>query len=151
MAESKAHKTEREQAEHDRQVKLADKAQQATDLQAVDAARVKAVEAEHVALAKQPLVVIGEPGGPFNIRSSGLGPKGSITIGGIPAKITRWDDMQIRGVLPVGATGDVAVNGIKRGTYPHPNDASTTEGKTLVQAGQMIEKAGEMIEKAGKK
>jgi hypothetical protein len=70
------------------------------------------------------VTIQGFPGGAFNIRGDGFGTKpGSLTIGGLLIKTTRWDDRQIRGQLPRGAVCGLveltlADGTIRHGVYP---------------------------------
>lgn len=117
--------TKEEQAEHKRQEQLAKKAKEAAEVKAVDAKNAADTRARLDKLSKDSIVLVGTPGGVFNIRASGLGLGGTMTVGGIPVKITRWDDQQIRGVLPPNAAGDVMLNGVKRGVFPVAKPSTT--------------------------
>jgi hypothetical protein len=83
------------------------------------------------------LVIVGQPGDLFNVRSDkgGLGSGGVLTIGGMPVKTTRWDDKHIRGTLPKDAEGAILVDGVNRGVYPTPpppDQTATATAKTPV-------------------
>lgn len=77
------------------------------------------------------VVLVGVPGGPFNIRGSGFGPSGSLTVGGKAiTTISRWDDKDIRGTLPKDTVGEVVLQPSNsqtafRGHYPTKTVAKT--------------------------
>lgn len=81
-------------------------------------------------LARQPINVVGSTmGGPFTIGGVGFGSSGTLTIGGREIPTTRWDDNQIRGVLPPGVKGDVVIktgSGERHGTFPTPPPQTET-------------------------
>jgi hypothetical protein len=99
-------------------LKNAEKQREQAEMRKHEEAHTKRQEEEAKRLANEPVVIVGLPGEAFNIRSAGLGSLGNMSIGGVPVKITRWDDNQIRGVLPAGAEGTVMLNGVARGVYP---------------------------------
>lgn len=105
-------------ADNDR--KLAEKQRDLADMRKLDEHREKSAKEEAERVAKEPVVIVAdETGGQFNIRGAGFGGSvGNMTVGGVPVKVTRWDDSQIRGVLPAGVEGPVMINGVARGTFP---------------------------------
>jgi hypothetical protein len=71
--------------------------------------------------AYPPIVLEGSPGGPFNINGEGFGTFGTLTIGGFAVKTTAWNDTRIKGMVPVGANGEVQLvtaSGVRTGVYP---------------------------------
>ena len=66
--------------------------------------------------ASGPIEIHGNPGWKFNIRGSGFGSNGSLTIGGMAIPCTRWDDENIRGDMPIDAKGDIKITPLKGGT-----------------------------------
>lgn len=69
----------------------------------------------------KPVVIDGGPG-PFCIYDAGLGSSGTLTIGGTAVEISRWDEKNIRGVIPEGVKGDVVLtteHGVRRGVFPY--------------------------------
>jgi hypothetical protein len=103
--------------------KAVDDKKSAEDKEAADqiAADQKAAADE---AAKQPVVIVGAAGGPFNVGGSGFGgSKGSLVIGGRAVHITRWNDTSIKGTLPLGVKGDVvlttAEGQVRHGKFPH--------------------------------
>ena len=87
---------------------------------------------------KEPVIVVGDSklGGPFNIRGEGFGNSGTLTIGGVPIKTSRWDDRVIKGVTPPGLSGDVVLTGafgVRKGTFPHVYPVTTKTTTTTVE------------------
>ena len=84
-----------------------------------------------VAKAKtDPVEIVGGPG-PFAIYGTGFGDGGTLTVGGVVIKTSRWADYNIKGVLPEGAKGPIVLttpSGVRHGTYPtHSKAAAPTK------------------------
>jgi hypothetical protein len=98
--------------------------------------------------ASATVVVHGREGGAYAISGVGFGgSKGTLTIGGRPIDITRWEDHTIRGVLPVGVRGLVELktdSGTRYGAYPAPPPVPTaTKVEVTVPVVTVPEKVAE--------
>ena len=103
--------------DNERDTKIADKAEAAAKVKLAEEAAAKK-DAEDKKAADGPIYIEGLAGEVFNVRGDGFGASGSMTVGGTPVKITRWDDKNIRGTLPADAKGAVSINGKDRGVFP---------------------------------
>lgn len=99
--------------------KLAAENQAAVEKAAAD--QQAANKAALAAQAKAPIVVVGRAGGAFTIDGPGLGPSGTLVIGGRLIPTTRWDDKSVRGQLPEAISGAVVFTnekGVRHGIFP---------------------------------
>jgi len=108
-------------------------AKEAADKKAAEQEKAQQEEQRRAAeeLEKQPIYVVGIPGGVFAIDGPGLGSSGTLKIGGQQVQTTRWGDNSVRGILPVGVKGTVELDyggGKRFGVYPSkpPSVVKTT-------------------------
>jgi hypothetical protein len=101
---------------------------------AKEAERVAALQkSAAAAIAATPVIIPGDGkhDEPLSITGEGFGMQGSLTIGGVVIKTTRWTDRSIKGVIPAGVRGAVVLTtagGVRHGTFPHvaPTVTKTT-------------------------
>lgn len=118
--------TSEEQAAKDAAEKAAkaNEEQAAANAKAARAADEKAAQTAKdavVADAKKPVVIVGRPGGAFNIDGVGFGGSGQLTIGGRVIVTTSWRDTRIKGQIPEGISGAVVLttdSGVRHGVFP---------------------------------